>query len=458
MIYRIYPSKDAVITNRQRNGVPQTGSNTGLTETLPIFKIAGISGSTNVYGSASVARALLAFDLSEIAALTASGMAPTGNISYTLVLRDAVHDQSLPYSYDMEFGVLTRDWDEGRGNDSDEFLDPGVTNWVKAKSNVYWSSPGGDITGSRAYTLPYHFDKGDEDVNLDVGYVVGSWLTGGLPNYGFLARISSSLESSSEYNDYYVKKFHGRATNFPDKRPFIEAGWDDSVCDDRHNFVFDYSGSLYLFNVVRGALTNVAGVGTGSLYVRVSDASGTVGVYTGSYAGQVGVYRVTFAIPTGSYSGSTFYDVWFSGSAAYMTSSFVPGGGFARPDVAPRKYYVSIPNMKNDYYRNERVRFNMFVRPDDYDPALVTSASLGTYGAVITRGYYQITNDRTDEVVVPFGTGAIETTRLSYDQKGNYFNFYMSALSPGNVYRIVLLFDVDGQRQLIDEGFKFRVV
>ena len=62
------------------------------------------------------------------------------------------------------------------------------------------------------------------------------------------------------------------------------------------------------------------------------------------------------------------------------------------------------------------------------------------------------------EIIIPFGTGSIETTRLSYDKNGNYFDFNMNSLAPRNVYRIVFLFDNNGQKQLIDEGFKFKLV
>jgi hypothetical protein len=34
----------------------------------------------------------------------------------------------------------------------------------------------------------------------------------------------------------------------------------------------------------------------------------------------------------------------------------------------------------------------------------------------------------------------------------------MGTFSPGNVYRIRFLFDVDGQKQHVDGDFKFRVV
>jgi hypothetical protein len=115
-------------------------------------------------------------------------------------------------------------------------------------------------------------------------------------------------------------------------------------------------------------------------------------------------------------------------------------------------------NLKNQYDQSEVVKLKLFARPKDYNPAVVTTASLGPTGIAFDKAYYRITNDRTDAIVVPFGTGSVEYTKLSYDANGNYFKFHMANLPAGNVYRVVFLFDVGGQKHFVDEGFKFRVV
>ena len=162
------------------------------------------------------------------------------------------------------------------------------------------------------------------------------------------------------------------------------------------------------------------------------------------------------------YTNTTFDDVWFSTNDGVRTDhaecSFVPKEQKPSCDLQPTQYFVNITNLKNEYDRTESPRFNVFTVNRSYDPATITSASSGPNGLIITNAYYQVQNDRTDKIVVPFGTGSAETTRLSYDTHGNYFKFYMSSLPSGNVYRIVFLFDVDGQKQLIDNNFKFRVL
>lgn len=455
MIYRIFPQKDTFISNRRKSGVPQTASNFGASEILHLFKVAPLTGVGGALATASFARVLTQFDLSAIADLTASRKAPSAGISYRLRLADASHDETIPTSYDVEAQALTQDWDEGSGHDVEDFADKGYANWDRAKSSVFWSAAGASGSGPIAV---FHFDSGHEDLSVDVTNIVNGWLTGSVVNRGFLVRVSSTLEANGL--DYFVKKFHSRETHFPDRLPYLEASWDDSVRDDRNNFVFDYTGSLYLYNVVRGQLTDLSGVGTGNnvLTVRIVDASGTIKTVSGSHTGLVGIYSASFAIATGSHSGSLFRDMWSSGSKAIMTGSFVPTDDFSRVALSPTQYFVGFPRAKNAYESDELVRFDVFVRGRDYNPAHVLTASSDSNGSVITKGYYRIVNDRTDEVVVPFGTGTVETTRLSYDQRGNYFNFYVRSLPAEQVYRVALLFDVDGQRQLVDPGFKFKVV
>jgi hypothetical protein len=120
-----------------------------------------------------------------------------------------------------------------------------------------------------------------------------------------------------------------------------------------------------------------------------------------------------------------------------------------------------MPNLKNEYSVDEDPELRVFVRPFDYNPAVVNTGSVSPVGTIINRGYYRIDNDRTKEQVVPFGTGSYQGgtdwTRLSYDGNGNYFSFFMSCLAPGQVYRVVFLFDQDGRKQIIDRGFKFRI-
>lgn len=455
MIYRIYPSKDTYITNFRKSNIHQTGSNVGGSEILQVFRQEPVSG-TSVYASGSVARILTKFDLASVHSLTASNIAPSNGVTYKLKMSDAVHAKTLPTSYDLEVMQLTKDWDEGRGVDIDSYSDKGFANWDKAKSNSYWTAAGSDFT--LANIAVAHFDEGDENLDVDVTAHVNSWLTGGLANNGFIIRMTSSIEDGG--TEYFTKMFHARNTHYLSKRPCLEMQWDDSIKDNRSNFVFDATGSLYLYNIVRGALTNIVGVGTGQdvLTVRIIDASGTILTTSASHTGLTGIYSTSFALSSASYSGSRFNDIWFLGAKSYSTNSFYPVGNFSYDNVVDNQYNVNVIGLKNEYESDELVRFRLFVKNKNYNPAKVLTASIGPTSLIIDKAYYRIDDDRTNETIIPFGTGSTETTRLSYDKNGNYFNFYMSSLPANNVYRLLLLFNDSGQNILIDNGFKFKVV
>ena len=439
MFYRMFSAKDTFITNERLTNTPKTGSNFGACEILHVHKVMQSL-------TASYAHILTKFDLAEIAPLTGSAT----NVIYKLRLTDTQHDKTLPYSFDLEVQAVTQDWDEGRGRDVDFFSDLGVANWDKAKSNVWWTTAGASGSGP---IVSAHFDTGHENLDVDVTSIVREWLSGNLTNNGFLVRLSSSMEADS--SDYYVKMFHGRNTHFHDKRPFLEAQWDDHETDDRNNFYFGVSGTLAMNHVVRGQLVDIPGVT--SLNVVITDASGTILSASGSRY-TTGKYSVTFALPSASYSGSTFFDTWSNGATTYMVGDFEVDGVQYSPNIQTKRYVVNISNLKDVYDLSESPRLDLFIRPNDYNPARVLTASLDANGTVITRGFYKIINDRTDEVVVPFSTGSLEYTRLSYDERGNYFKLNMNSLSSGNIYRILFLLDADGQTQYIDQSFKFRVV
>ena len=72
--------------------------------------------------------------------------------------------------------------------------------------------------------------------------------------------------------------------------------------------------------------------------------------------------------------------------------------------------------------------------------------------------YYSVLNDETGEVVIPFGTGSLPYTQLSYDASGNYFDLRMGTFVPGFKYRLLFLLDINNDEQIIDDDFTFKVV
>lgn len=455
MIYRIYPSKDAFITNAYLLpfSTRNTGSNTGQSEELQVFKSPPISGAIGSLGSSSLGRALLQFDLSQLAALTASGDIPASGMTFWLRLNHKSHGSTQPSGYDLVIAPVSAAWDEGVGFDVKGLGDAGCVNWVKRTASSYWSTPGGDFLTSP--TSSVHLDTGYEDVEVDVTSLVNGWLAGTVPNNGIGVMMSADVESDANFGNFYVKKLYSRQTDFVDRVPYIEVRSGDAQRDDRANMTWSRSGTLYLYNIVGGAYQDLP---AGAVYVDVQDSSGTLLSLTASH-GAVGVYSASFALPTGSYSGSVFYDKWGSGSFAFSTGTFTFLQAGPSQTISQAPLTARARNLQYEYLPEDVAVLEVFFRRRAHTYPVVQTASLGSAPPYIVEdAYYAVENDATRERVIPFGTGSQQHTRLSYNSSGNYFKLFMSSLHSGNVYRVIFLVTEQGRRQVIDPGIRFKVV
>ena len=452
MIFRVRATRDTFITDAQKRRVKMTGSNFGAAETLDVYKRLGVSGAIGVAGSSSLARSLLYFDVDQFAALTASGVAPTTGARFWLRMRGATTADTLPSSFTLDVVPMSRSWDEGRGFDVNGFNDRGVCNWDKATSTIWWTTAGGDFLTTTTASLA--FDTGLENIDVEVTPMVNAWLTGGLVNNGLMVKLTGSQETDA--NDYFIKRFYGRTSRFQHRRPFIEARWDDSARDDRGLFRYDQTGSLFLHNTVGGRLTDLP-VGSGTLRLAVWHASGVVTWATASRVSQ-GIYSASFAVPSSSlYSGSVLFDRWGSASYAYMTGAFHPSVEERTPTLGAGNLIAKVRNLRNEYTQADVPRLLVFVRDrDNYRLDTVLTSSM-TIPSIVKRAFYRVVDDDTGEEVVPFGTGSVESTRMSYNASGSFFNFRMSALEAAT-YRFQLLVDMDGEDIVVDAGPRFRVV
>lgn len=453
MIYRIYPFKDTFITNDYvaPNLTRLSGANLGASEELDVFKRAGISGAIGSAGSSSLGRALLQFDFTRFGELTASGEIPSAGVTFRLRMNHKTRGCPEPKSYAMSIKPISSSWDEGTGMDI-LYGDEGFSNWDKRSSTEFWTTAGGDFISST--TASAYFDTGVEDIDVDVTAIVNSWLSGTFPNYGVGVMMTASIESDAVYTDYYRKKFYSRHTSYHDRAPYIEARVADFSADSRANMQWGRTGSLYLYNVIGGVFSDLAG----EVVASIADASGVLTYVTASRGTTAGIYSASFALPTGSYSGSLFYDRWRAGSKALLTGTFTLSSPSPTNTLTQYPLTARIRNMQDEYLPEDVPVFEVLFRKRPHTLPVFTTASLGPTPYVVERAWYAIENDSTRERVVPFGTGSQNHTKLSYGGSGNSFKFHMTNLHAGNVYRIVFLVDEQGRKQIIDPGFKFRVV
>ena len=471
-IKRYFSNADTTITNAFRSNLSVRGvsGNMGQSDILEVFSIYGQANPS----SSELSRVLVQFPINDIITDRANALIPTsGSVSWFLKLYNAKHGQTLPKDYTMTISAVSSSWNEGYGLDMEEYSDIGYANWNTASSSSSgtssWTSAGGDYHISP--TASYFFSKGTEDLIVDVSHIVEQWITGSKINYGFGVKLSSSHEQAAQ--SFYTKKFFARGTEFFFKKPTLEARW-NSVRRDNRGYFFassslasaaDNLNTIYLYNVVRGQLKNIPAVGTGSIYVKVfTDSSGSTTItttpntpVTGGWV-STGIYSASFALNTTS---SEAFDRWFNST---LTTCFHTGAidiyDLDAQDYSPsNRYVISCTNLKAIYYPEEQARFRFFTRKKDWSPTIYTVATSFIPSEIIESASYKLVRVSDNLEVIPYGTGSLLHTGLSYDVSGSYFDLDMNLLETNYSYQIKLSF-YDGATNSWKEQpetFKFRV-
>jgi hypothetical protein len=449
-----------------------TGSNMGQSDVSEVYSIFGLQSTS----SAELSRVLTQFDIPTIISDRNAGTIPaSGGVSFYLRVFNAETSKTVPRDFELVIQAISRSWSEGDGLDLETYRDAGVSNWISASQGVAWTTQGGDYHASPAFSQS--FETGLEDLELDITSLVEEWVAGTKANYGVGIRLTSSQEGSSSLNpsgaetSYYTKRFFARGTQYFFKKPVIEARWNSSIQDDRGDFYMSSSlapaadnlNTLYLYNYVRGRLTNIPAVGTGQIFVDLYETIGgnaiTQSVNTPATGGYVstGIYSCSVCL-TGTYS--TLRDVWHTGGVQYFSGTISPQTVEATSvSTGNSRYVTNIKNLKNKYFSEEEARFNVYVRSKNWSPTIYTVASSEIENTIIPSASYRVYRVLDGYNVIPHGTGSDLQTILSYDVSGNYFNLDMSLLEPGYEYGIKLAF-YDSQRQTWleqDQKFLFRV-
>lgn len=474
MIKKYKATKDNTITNAyEENLVTRgTGSNMGRADILEVFSIYGqLSSSTGL--SREKSRILVQFDTDTLIADRNSGEVPS-DASYYLKLYNARHASTLPENFTLAIAAVSASWEEGLGLDmenySDLTYDVRGSNWIKREGSTSWTEAagGGDYHDSPSYTAS--FDIGTEDLEVDVTTLVNQWVAGTKQNYGFGIFLTGSLEESNR--SYYTKKFFARSSHQFFDRPCLEARWDSSRRDDRSNFysssslapAADNLNTIYLYNYSRGRLTNIPSIGTGPIYVdlysTLGDTAETLCLNTPATGGYVstGIYSCSVCISTTS---STLQDVWHDGSSNQFHTGTISVKSLSMSEITDTgKYVFSVSNRQNDYYYDQTHRIRIYARDKNWSPAIYTTATNLPESLVFASASYQIYRVVDDRVVIPYDSGSTQSTRLSYDASGSYFDLDASILEPNYTYGLRLsIYDTDTQsyeQQSFD--YKFRVV
>ena len=223
MIYFLTASKDATLYLQQPN------QNTGLDEILEISKV--------FYGNIKdVTHALIKFDVAHLSSSLVSG-----DINLTdakLILKETESDE-LPLEYTIYANAVSGSWEMGRGNRFDEITTAGVTwNYREGDTKVDWlennfapnttASVNNGVGGTwyTQYETSQAFNYQTADIEMDVKSILQSWLSGSIPNDGFILRHDRDKETDTE--DYGQIKLFSKETHTI-YQPKIRVGWDDQT-------------------------------------------------------------------------------------------------------------------------------------------------------------------------------------------------------------------------------------
>jgi len=476
-VKRYVATADNTITNAFKDNLTTRGTdaNMGESDVLETFYLYAQASSA----SSELSRMLLEFPIDTISTDRTSEKIPaSGSVSFYLKLSNAPHSQTLPTKFTLSVQPISRSWEEGYGLDMENYTDLGVSNWLSASTSASlddgeWVLEGGDYLTSSNFSQ--YFANGTEDLSVDITPLVEEWIDGTTTNNGVGVHLTSSEETGTK--SFYTKMFFARGSEFFYKRPHIEARWNPSITDDRNDFVLSSSllpaadnlNKLYLFNKFRGKFVNIPEVGTGSIYVSMY--SGTTAPVGSRLPLQGGVFVVTGGyISTGVYSASvavgtnldSVFDVWHNDSGSSPTEYFTGSAitvrdHFASTTDAPGEYITKITNLKSKYSIQETPRFKLYTRIKDWSPTVYTIASSQIENTTINNMFYRLDRVADNYEIIPYGTGSIEFTKLSYDESGNYFDFDMSMLEPGFEYAFKFIISEFGEYKEQPEVFKFRV-
>lgn len=464
-IKRYLASKDNTITNQYDswNQDRMTGSNVGESDIVEVNYIKGKITSASVEKT----RALMQFPVSTIISDRNAGNIPaSGSVSFYLRLYNSEHQFTTPRNFWIAVEAVSGSWEEGTGLDHENGKDEMASNWVSSSTGVLWDTEGGDVYSSPVYSQ--YFDKGIEDLEVDITGLMEQWIAGTKDNHGVRIKMSGSSESGSTTN--YTKRFYARESEYFHKRPIIEARWNSSKGDDRGYFFASSSAvsaddnlnTLYLYNYVRGELKNLPGVGTGSLYVsfHTSRSAGEQLTATPNNPAtaswiSTGIYSCSTALNT---TASIVYDRWYSGSIYYHTGSISikSFGGNSNWNLRDR-FIINITNLKDNYYKDEIARFRVFTRKDNRTPTIYDKAINQVEIDVLDKLYYKVVRVTDNYDIIEYGTGSLNHTKCSYDVSGSYFDLDISMLEPDYAYAIKFLYKRAGDYREHPKLFKFRV-
>lgn len=315
MVIRTYFDKNNTI-------ISNSNVNTGLNPVAELFYGGAI-------GEQKYSRFLFHFDVSRLIDLYTGGtftdlsklthklrLTNTGSFD-TDLLNGTMGSKDRANSFDLIAFEINQPWDNGVGYDyevpivlqGETAYSTGASNWIEAQTGIFWSNGTGVYSGSPSgiTVSTQHFDKGNENIEMDITQYVNGLITGNTNN-GLGIAFARGFEQLNTTTLQYVGFFTNNTQTFYE--PFVETIYNNHITDDRNNFFLDKPNKLYLYVNLGGNPTNLDSIPS----VNVYDNSGAIfSAYTSSAVTHVtkGVYSIDILVPsTGDNEETMYSDVW----------------------------------------------------------------------------------------------------------------------------------------------------
>lgn len=362
MVIRTYFDKNNTI-------VYNSNVNTGLNPVTELFYGGAV-------GEEKYSRFLLHFDESRLKSLYTGGtftditklkhtlkMTNTGAFD-TDLLNGTMGGKDRACSFDLIIFKINQSWDNGVGYDYDicNFIagecafSNQASNWINAQTGINWSGGTGVYSGSPSgiTVTTQHFDKGNENIEMDITDFVNGLLTGDT-NYGLGIAYARPFELMNTTTPQYVGFFTNNTQTFYE--PFIETVYDNHITDDRNNFYLDKPNKLYLYVNLGGNPTNLDALPSVVVY---DNEDNVFSAYTSSAVTHVtkGVYSIDIQVPSNGSNECVMYtDLWtgvtINGVTRpnielnFATKNSMGYYNIGNNDMLPRKVAVNVSGIQN---------------------------------------------------------------------------------------------------------------
>jgi len=362
MVIRTYFDKNNTI-------VYNSNVNTGLNPVTELFYGGAV-------GEEKYSRFLFHFDESRLKSLYTGGtftditklkhtlkMTNTGAFD-TDLLNGTMGGKDRACSFDLILFKINQFWDNGVGYDYDVCnyiagecaFSNQASNWINAQTGINWSGGTGVYSGSPSgiTVTMQHFDKGNENLEMDITDFVNGILTGDT-NHGLGIAYARPYELMNTTTPQYVGFFTNNTQTFYE--PFVETVYDNHITDDRNNFYLDKPNKLYLYVNLAGNPTNLDVLPSVVIY---DNDENIFSAYTSSAVTHVtkGVYSIDIQVPyNGSNEGVMYTDLWtgitINGVTRpnielnFVTKDSMGYYNIGNNDMLPRKVAVNVSGIQN---------------------------------------------------------------------------------------------------------------